>query len=145
MQQQIIYTTRTGHTEQLADAISLAIGVQAHGVGELPPPICADLLFLGASIYGGKIEKAMRQFLLTLSPETIKHVAVFGSSAGKKSAYAEIKQILTPMGIDVLPQEYHCPGSFLFSHKGRPNAEDLAGAQRFAREVSAPFKVQHKE
>ena len=94
-----------------------------------------DILFIGSSIYAGKIDAGLRRFLEQIPAGAVKKAVVFGTSAGKKSALAEIRGILVPKGIQVSNNEFHCKGSFLFAHRGRPNTDDIESAKTFAEKI----------
>ena len=128
----VVYHSRSGNTRKIATAIARGAGANAESIKRFDASEDADILFIGASLYVGSIDSNMRTFLSNLNPERVKKAVVFGTGAGKKSALAEIKSILEPKGIIVSEDFFHCNGSFLFSHKGRPNADDLRAAEDFA-------------
>lgn len=128
------YASRGGNTKQVAEAIAVAAGVTAETVA-IPLPPGADLLFLGGAVYAGGIDTTLREFIDALSPNVVGVVAVFSTAAVKTSAYPQMKKLLQAKGTVVLDQEYHCRGQFTLMHHGRPNAEDLARAARFAQEI----------
>jgi flavodoxin len=139
MKNAVVYVSKGGNTEKLARAVAQGAGVQAQpltGISAFDTPV--DLLFVGASIYAGRIDGAMRSFLQTLSAGQVKRVAVFGSACGAKSALAEVKTILEPKGIPVFDEAFHCKGSFLFLNSGHPNDSDLAAAAAFAKRLCVP-------
>jgi flavodoxin len=125
------FFTRSGNTKKLASAIGAALGVPALPITE-PLTETADLLFLGGSVYGGGVDKALAAFIDTLSPEKVKKAAVFSTAAVVRSAYPALKALLEAKGIPVEKQEYHCRGRFLFLHPRRPNDKDCAAAAAFA-------------
>ncbi len=128
----VVYASRGGNTKKLADSIAKGAGVSAVSMEHFNVSEAADILFVGASIYAGTIDGKLREFLAGLQPSQVKSVAVFGTSAGKKTALAEVKSILEPKGVSVLEDAFHCKGSFLFANRGRPNEEDLKQAEAFA-------------
>lgn len=130
---QVVYATKGGNTKKLADAIASAIGAQAIPVSDAGTLAAVDTLFIGASIYAGKIDAGLRQFLAALSPQQVKEVVVFGTSATSQTALAEVKEIAAVNGIPVSEQEFHCKGSFLFAHRGHPDSNDLKAAELFAK------------
>jgi flavodoxin len=133
----VVYISKGGNTKKLACAVAKGAGAVAQSVNEISAfdkPV--ETLFVGASIYAGKIDGAMRNFLQTLSAEQVKRAAVFGSACGTKSALTEVKSILEPKGITILDDAFQCKGSFLFVNNGRPNDGDLKAAEAFAKRVS---------
>lgn len=133
------YCTRTGNTKKVAEAIAEELGCEAKDVSE-PIQGKVDLLFLGASVYAGGIDPAVKNFLQTLSKEQVGRIAVFSTSAGTKQAYSKIRQEADAAGIPVEPENFYCHGQFHFVHRGHPNEEDLAAAKKFAREVALQKK-----
>jgi flavodoxin len=131
----VVYVSRGGNTRKLAEAVAQAAGVKAQSAADAADLAQVDILFIGASIYAGKINKDLRQFLQALKEKQAAKAAVFGTSAGGKSALAEIRPILESKGIPVSPETFHCKGSFLCVNLGRPNAGDLAQAGEFAKRV----------
>jgi flavorubredoxin len=131
----VIYVSRGGNTRKLADAVAGGAGVKAQSITEAANLAQVDILFIGASLYAGRINKDLRQFLQALDAKQAAKAVVFGTSAGGKSALAEIKSILETRGIPVSPEAFHCKGSFLCVNLGHPNASDLAQAGEFAKRV----------
>jgi flavodoxin len=132
----IIYVSRGGNTKKLAEAIARGAGAEAQSVENAICPERTELLFVGASLYAGKIDERLRRFLQTLDPKQVKKAVVFGSAAGNKTALPEVKSILKPKGIPVSEEVFHCKGSFLLVNRGRPNAEDLKLAEDFAGQIA---------
>ncbi|MDR0518589.1 MAG: hypothetical protein LBG82_00830 [Clostridiales Family XIII bacterium] len=134
---QVIYCskTRKGNTRRLAAAVAGAIGERPQDISEAGEVRGVDTLFIGASVYAGKINPKLREFLEGIGAGEVKQAVVFGSAAGEKSARDEIAEILAPNGITVSEKYFLCKGSFLLSNKGRPNADDLAKAEAFASEI----------
>ncbi|MDL2300418.1 flavodoxin [Clostridiaceae bacterium OttesenSCG-928-D20] len=130
----VVYASRGGNTKKLAEAVARGACVSANSVEQLEIND-TDILFVGASIYAGKIDARLRSFLEIIKPEQVKTVVVFGTAAGNKTALPEIKALLEPKGIFVSSDVFHCNGSFLFANRGRPNAEDLKNAESFAKKI----------
>lgn len=125
------YHSRGGNTKKLADAIAQASGVQA-GDCSVPISEAVDLLFLGASVYGFGLDDATKDFILGLSPDKVKCVALFGTSAIVKTGNQDMAKRLREKGISVAGQDFYCRGAFAVLHRGRPNEEDLKCAAEFA-------------
>ena len=132
----VIYASRGGNTKKLAEAIAKGAGCEATPVDSAKKLEGVDTLFVGGSIYAGKIDGDLRKFLEGFSASQAQNVAVFGSAAGNKSALGEVKGILEPKGVKVCDEAFQCRGSFLLANKGRPNNEDLKHAEEFARKIS---------
>lgn len=132
----VIYASRGENTKKLAAAIAKGAGCEAFSVDSAANMEGVDTLFVGGSIYAGKIDGSLRKFLEGLSASQVRNVVVFGTAAGNKSALPEIKTILEPRGIKVSDEAFQCKGSFLFVNRGRPNDEDLKHAEEFAGKIS---------
>ena len=132
----VIYASRSGNTKKLAEAIAKGAGCEAFSVDSAANMEDVDTLFVGGSIYAGKIDSRLRKFLEELSASQVQNVIVFGTAAGNKSALAEVKTILEPKGIKVSDKAFQCRGSFLLANKRRPNDEDLKHAEEFAKKIS---------
>ncbi|MDR1293094.1 MAG: flavodoxin [Clostridiales Family XIII bacterium] len=131
----LIYASRGGNTKKLALAVAKGAGVAALPVGEAGEISGVDTLFVGASVYAGKIDGSLRGFLGKIKRGDVGSAVVFGSAAGNKSAADEIREILAAQDIPVSDKVFQCRGSFLLANRGRPNEEDLAKAEAFAREI----------
>jgi flavorubredoxin len=116
--------------------VAKAVGVAAQPAGAVKPfNTVVNVLFVGGSIYAGKIDSTLRTFLKGLTSEQVKRVAVFGSAAGNKSALNEVRNILKDSGIEVCDEAFQCRGSFLLANKGHPNQGDLTAAAQFAKKT----------
>lgn len=130
---QVVYASKGGNTKKVAESIAKGAGAAAQPVGAATHLENTDILFVGSGIYAGKIDGAMREFLQGLKSTQVKRVVVFSTASGKKRALPEIQSILLPNGIAVSEEDFHCRGAFLLANRGRPNAEDLQEAERFAK------------
>ena len=136
MKTEIRYFTKTGNTKKLADAIAQEAQCKAQSI---PAPLAGytDVLFLGASVYGGGISAEMKEYIRSLDKTQIGMVAVFSSSAMVQRAFPQIRKELEKAGIAVCPQDFYCRGQFTALHRGRPNERDLESAKRFATDILA--------
>ena len=131
MRSAVRYFSRNGGTMRLAEAIAKAVAVEAKSVDQ-PLEQFADVVFLGASVYAGKPDKAVLNFIAA-NAKNIGKIVVFGSACTKKSAYAAIKSAAAGNAVKTAEMFFQCKGEFLFLNKGRPNAQDCADAAEFAR------------
>jgi flavodoxin len=133
----VIYVSKSGNTQKLAEAVAKGAGVKAQPIVDAMDMAGVDVLFIGGSPYCGKISKELRRFLQTLKLKQAAKVAVFGTSASGKSIRAEIMSILEPKGIKVSEESFQCKGAFLFINHGHPDNKDLAQAEDFAKQICA--------
>lgn len=131
MRIEVRYYSKAGHTKRLADAIAEAVGAEAETV-ERPLERFADVVFLGASVYGGLPDPAVIEFIKA-NAKRIGKLAVFGSACTRRSTYGAIKSAAAGCGVKTAEMSFHCKGEFWFLNKGRPNAGDCADAAEFAK------------
>ena len=124
------YYTKTGHTKQLAEAIAKAAGVEAKDVS-VPLEEDVDILFLGSAVYATQLDAEIKKFINGIQVNVGKLVN-FSSAAILSGTYKQVKSVAEAKGIKVADEEFFCKGAFKFVAKGRPNAKDLADAEKFA-------------
>ena len=130
----IRYYSKFGHSKQMAEAIEEIVGAKAAPVTEtLSEPV--DLLFLGAGVFLGKVNKAVFDWIDTLSPEKVKCVVLFGSSAIIESPVPQMRKYLEEKGFQVCDKSFTCKGAMGPVHRGHPDANDLDVLKQFARSV----------
>ena len=131
MKFQVIYSSRTGHTKKVAEAIASVLGVKAEDVNHAKLEGDA-LVFLGSGCYGSKPAKMMITFIEDNNFKS-RNVALFGTSAsGKGIEVTEMENILNTKGA-CIKGTFFCKGKLLFINRGRPNNEDLDEAKKLAR------------
>ena len=124
------YQTRSGNTRQIAGAIANAVGVTPMDIS-VPLGEDVDVLFLGGGVYAGKCDESVNKFLRSCHAK-IGMVYCFSTSSTYSTIRSSVKKICDEKGIPVSEKEFHCPGTFLLLHRGRPNKEDLRKADIFA-------------
>ena len=130
------YYTKTGNTKRLAEAVAEAVGAQALPITS-PIEAPVDILFLGNSYYAFSIDPEVREFIRKLDKSKVGRIVNFGSAAMLNSTYKKVKAEADKAGIPMDEREFHCKGEFKGIHKGRPNAEDLAAAAAFAKNIAS--------
>ena len=128
------YYTKTGNTKRLAEAVAEAAGVEALPIST-PVDEPVDILFLGNSYYAFSIDPEVRNYIRSLDAGKVGRIVNFGSAAMLNSTWKKVKAEADKAGIAVDEREFHCRGEFKGIHKGRPNAEDLAAAAKFAKTI----------
>ena len=128
------YYTKTGNTKRLAEAVAEAVGVRALPLS-CPVDEQVDILFLGNSYYAFSIDPEVRGYISNLDRNKVGRIVNFGSAAMLNSTLKKVKAEADKVGIPVDDREFHCKGEFKGIHKGRPNAEDLAAAAKFAKSI----------
>ncbi len=128
------YYTKGGNTKKLAMAIEEAVEVQAKTV-DVALEEKVDVLLLGCSYYAFDMDPEVKKFIKE-NASKIGKIVLFGTSAMIKSMKKPLNKVLKDTGASILVDynEFHCPGSFKFMHKGRPNADDIAAIKVWAKQ-----------
>ena len=127
----IRYYSKFGHSKLMAEAIEDIVGAKAAPVSDpLGEPV--DMLFLGAGVFLGKVNSAVFDFIGSLTPEKVKCVVLFGSSAIIDSPVPQMLKALKARGIQVCDKSFTCKGSMGPIHSGHPDAKDIEGFRTFA-------------
>lgn len=127
----IRYYSKFGHSKLMAEAIEDIVGAKAAPVSDpLGEPV--DMLFLGAGVFLGKVNSAVFDFIGSLTPEKVKCVVLFGSSAIIDSPVPQMLKALKARGIQVCDKSFTCKGSMGPIHSGHPDAKDIEGFRSFA-------------
>lgn len=134
MKSAIRYYTKTGHTKELAQRLSKAIGEEALPISEgLNEKV--DILFLGSSYYAFSIDPEVKKFIANLNKDMVGKIVVFGSAAMLNSTYKKVEKEANKVGIEVDPREFHCKGEYKAFNKGRPNEDDFKDIEKFGKEI----------
>ena len=125
------YFTKNGGTRKLAEAIAKAVDAEAKTVDQ-PLEKYADVVFLGASVYGGKPDPSVVRFIAD-NAKNIGKIVVFGTACTGKSTYPAIKSAAAGQAVKTAEMFFQCKGQFLFFNKNHPNDQDCANAADFAK------------
>ena len=131
MRVDVRYFSRNGGTKKLAEAIAKAVDAEARTV-DVPLEKYADVVFLGASVYGGKPDPSVVKFIAD-NAKNIGKIVVFGSACTNKSTFPAIKSAAAGQAVKTAEMFFQCKGQFLFFNKNRPNDQDCADAADFAK------------
>ena len=124
------YYSKNGGTKKLAEAIAKAVNAECKTVDQ-PLEKYADVVFLGASVYGGKPDPSVVKFIAD-NAKNIGKIFVFGSACTGKSTYPAIKSAAAGCAVKTAEMFFQCKGDFLFWSKGRANEQECAAAAEFA-------------
>ncbi|NLC97416.1 MAG: hypothetical protein GX675_07630 [Erysipelotrichaceae bacterium] len=128
----LIYKSRTGHTKQIAKAMSSVFNIEPIDISEPHVLGHTDLLIVGTGIYGGRPDESLLEYLNNLPANQIKGAAIFSSSISNKDQTELIVNILKSKNIEVLNKRFSCKGQFLLFGWGHPDLNDLKKAKEFA-------------
>ena len=131
MRIEVRYFSKNGGTKKLAEAIAKAVDAEAKTV-DTPLEKYADVVFLGASVYGGKPDPSVVKFIAD-NARSIGKIVVFGSACTGKSTFPAIKSAAAGCAVKTAEMFFQCKGQWLFFNKNRPNDQDCSDAADFAR------------
>ena len=134
----IVYSSKTGHSKKIAEAIAQELKVPAQDIRTGPVLQDIDILFIASGIYAGKSSSALMEYVNQISSEQVKKVFLITSSASGKTPQSMVRNELSKKGIPVDPDEYVCQGNFLFVSSGHPTSEEIAAAVAFAKSKVTP-------
>jgi flavodoxin len=93
------YQSRGGNTKTVAELIAKTAGAVAE-VYDAPIDEPIDVLFIGGGVYAWDIDKGLKAWLRTLTPDRVKTIAPFSTAGGFDGA-KRIAKIAEANGIDV--------------------------------------------
>jgi flavodoxin len=146
----ICYSAHMGNTLKVARVIGEVLGAEIYKPGELDPREAVkkyQLIGLGSGIYYGRHHPSIITFAERLPEARDRYVFVFSTSGLPKipvlhNYHKPLITILSRKGFRLVG-EFSCRGYNLHGalrliggmNKGRPNAEDLERARRFAENI----------
>lgn len=134
----VVYSSKTGHSKKIAEAIAKELKVQAQDIRTDPELQDIDILFIAGGIYAGKSSSYLMEYLNQISGEQVKRVFLITSSASGKTSQSMVRNELSKKGILVDRDEFLCKGSFLFVSAGHPTSEEVEAAVLFAKSKVTP-------
>lgn len=134
MKTKVVYYTKSGNTQKIANAFGEELACEVTSV-DTPITEFVDILFLGASVYKFGIDKKVYDFINTLDPKMVGSVVVFSTSAMSDMGYPKLIKALSAKGIKSHSEHFYCKGSFMMMNKNRPNQDDVNLAKQFARDI----------
>jgi len=146
----IVYFSQTGNTRKVAEAMAAVFSNLGHSVQTYPIEKASpkditkgDLLGVGSPCFTGQAPTPIKDFLRGLPPLHNKRTFVFATSGGApgKVLY-DLTRLLRQRGAEVTGgtlirgECFHPAPCFIRRYPGRPNAQDLKRARRFALDVA---------
>jgi rhodanese-related sulfurtransferase len=131
----VIYATKTNHSRRLAEAIGLALDIEAKNISENEGIKPADLLFVVGGIYGGVSMPELLEYIKKIEAPLPKYAALVTSCASGRQRQTAVRSILEEKGISVI-DEFVCRGSILLVSVNHPNAKDLQDVANFALQIA---------
>ena len=136
MKNAVIYYTKLGHSKKIAKAIADELNITAQDIHNNPQLDEIDRLYIVSGIYGGVSSPELLSYLKTLNPKQIKKAYLLTSSGGKTTPAANVRALLTELGIPIAEKEFTCQGAIFLFGMGHPNKTDLQNAIQFIRATS---------
>jgi len=132
---QVVYFSRSGNTEKVADAIAEELDTKAEHVSNATVESKTTYLFLGSGCYGGKPSPVMMKFIES-NDFSDKKIGLFGTSgSGKGTELEDMKTALEAEGAKI-QGTYSCKGkTFFLINRNHPTIDDLKQAKEFARDL----------
>lgn len=131
----VIYKTKTGKSEVLANIVAKMLNVKAIDINRPHTLEETDLLFIGAGVYGGKVDNALLDYIDNLPSNKIKGAAIFTTSFSGNDHSELLVNILKQKGIQVFPLRFSCKKRvFIFNLKS-PDEVDKKNLENFVSKV----------
>lgn len=138
----VCYFSKSGNTRKVTEAVGDAVGVKARDLS-WPFDRKMDVVFLGSGVYAFGVDEQVKNFLKRNAGNIGLLVNV--STGACTNSYKAVKKLADELHIPMSEKEFHCKGSFAIFNKNRPNADDLAAAAQFGREVIAEYEAASKK
>ncbi len=145
-----------GNTKKIAETIHDELGGALFNFTEVEKKDIkeADLIGFGSGIYFSKFHKGLLSFVKDLSLIKKKKVFIFSTSGIKRNiilnrGHRSFKKILEEKRVEIIG-EFECLGHdsngvlkyFGGINKGRPNADDVKKARKFAKKINCNISAQ---
>ncbi|MBN1160198.1 MAG: flavodoxin [Candidatus Diapherotrites archaeon] len=142
MNVKVIYSTLTGNTKKVADAIAEEIGTTAEDVKNVVSIGDVDLLAVGTGCYNKSASKEIVKFLNSLDDLVGLKVILFGTYGFDDDALREMADILNAKSANIVGR-WGCKGSLLYllHNRGLPSEGDLMEARKFIRKLKETKKI----
>lgn len=147
MKSLVIYTSRTGNTEKVADAIAEVVDAEAINVDSISDRNefwseydDSSLVFIGSGVYANNTSKELLQLLHSVPQNKGLNFAIFATWLGRgQSAQKMISQltsIIKSRGASIFDENYLCFGkSFGLIRRNHPDQSELEDAGSWAKKV----------
>jgi flavodoxin len=149
MKQIVIYATKSGNTEKVANAIAAELGCPCIKISTDTSPSTVnlepyDLVFMGTGIYKGQPSADLLSYLQSSSLKSSRRFALFvtcfgwGKEIADQNVVASLKSAVAAKGQHMLDNRFSCFGGGLgLVKRGHPDTGELADAKKWAKELVA--------
>lgn len=145
----VVFSSRSGNTRTVAEAIAATVGCSAIEIGPDPAPDAIALdghpfIFLGSGVYGGSPHTHLLNAIEMLAPAPTQRFALFltwwGRGHSDEEARRRIQSALESRGHTLVDDCFTCFGQTMKVFKrGHPNEADLRAASRWAQRLTDRF------
>lgn len=142
----VVYSTRSGNTKKVAEAVASELNCLCHQITSDSATVSIDeydTVFIGTGIYKGQPHQDLLGYLQTMHPNGKKRFALFmtcfgwGKNVADKNVIGTLKAALEANGQRMLDNHFSCFGGGLgFVRRGHPDAEELDLAKKWARKIA---------
>ena len=142
MKSAVRYSSRTGKTQLVAEAIANGLQTDAVSVRDDDSAVeeKVDILFIGASLHSNDIDRAAKSFIYHMSLDNISSAVVFSTSCFTRRAISVLRKHLYRKGV-VIERTYNV-WHFPFC---KPSKAALKKAEKFARKYIENKEKEQKE
>ncbi len=140
----VVYSTRSGNTKKIAEAIASELNCPCLRITSDCSTVSIndyDTVFIGTGIYKGQPHQDLLSYLQTTRLNGKKQFALFitcfgwGKNIADKNVIDTLRGALDAKGQRMLSNPYSCFGGGLgFVKRGHPDTEELDAAKKWARE-----------
>jgi flavodoxin len=142
----ILYASKSGNTQKIADSMASALGCEAIKITAESKPQTLDLesfdlILVGTGLFAGTPNEDIVKFLNGLNPKTPKQFALFitwgGAPRSDKIAFAKLHTLLEGKGQKVLEDHFAAYGGWkgILMKRGHPKPEEIAAAAEWAKNL----------
>ena len=142
----VLYSTKSGNTQKIADEIALELNCESLRITKTYPAPTVDLnnydlIFIGTGIHFGNPNEDMVAYLNMVTLKEPKTFALFltwgGAGKTNRIVIAKLKTMLESKNQIIVEDFHSCYGGWKrsFLKKGHPNTEDLKAARIWAQNI----------
>ena len=142
----VLYSSKSGNTRKIADAIAAELRCQTVRIDGHNAPLVEDLdnfdlIFVGTGIYAGNPNADIERYLKTADLGRTKLFAIFiiwgGAGRTCRLVTEKLKSILEIRSQKVINDTFSCYGGWRYAllRKGHPNIKDMEDARKWARKI----------
>ncbi len=148
----ILYSSRSGNTKKIADAMASQLNCEAIKItSDSIPSLLSlekyDIFLIGTGLYAGTPNEDMMKYLGKLDLRNPKLFALFitwgGTPRSDKMALTRLRALLESNGQKVLQENFACFGGWkgILIKRGHPKTEEIQAAGEWAKKLVASLET----